>query len=66
MRYVHKRHADVQRGYPAGSCSRCGGELFSGQPCWLLWGGVLCRDCAVETVLAELASRRCTVGEVRR
>ena len=65
MRIVHKRRRDRQRIYPAGSCGRCGGELYPGDVCWLLGGRTLCRECAAAWALEELAAFRGVCGEAR-
>ena len=66
MRIVHRKHPDSQRAYPASGCTRCGGELYEGQFCWHLGGGVLCRECAGAWLLEEAAWRRMTVGGWKR
>ena len=62
MRIVHRKHPDMQRRYPAASCTRCAGELYEGEECWQLGGHVLCRECAVQWLLEEAACRRKRVG----
>lgn len=58
MRYVHKRHRDAQRAYPAAECALCGGELYRGDACWRLGGRILCEGCVVRLLLDELAPWR--------
>lgn len=65
LRIVHKRRRDRQRIYPAGSCGRCGGELYPGDVCWLLGGRTMCRECAAAWALEELAAFRGVCGEAR-
>ena len=66
MRYIPKKPRDPQRAVPAGRCALCGGELYSGSSCWRLCGRILCEDCVLQWVLAELAPYHTVCGEVRK
>ena len=66
MRFVHRRNRDLQREAPAALCSRCGGELYRGAPCWLVGGRRLCEECVKAWLLEEMAPFRVFAGEVER
>ena len=66
MRIVHRRSRDLQREAPAALCSRGGGELYRGSPCWLVGGRRLCEECVSAWLLEEMAPFRVFAGEVER
>ena len=59
-----KKQKDIQRAQPHGQCTRCGGELYPGTLRWQLWGQVLCEECLVPWIMAELAPYSGHGGEV--
>jgi len=61
-----KKQKDIQRLHSQGQCTRCGGELYPGALRWQLWGQVLCEDCLLPWVMAELAPYSSFDGEVDR
>lgn len=66
MRSIHRRNRDLQREAPAGVCAQCGGELYPGDRCWQLWGGLLCETCVGPWLLGEMAPFCVRLGEVEQ
>lgn len=46
----------------AGRCLRCGGEIFQGEPAYLLDGGYLCPECLPDAARCWLAGRLTVAG----
>ena len=64
MRTIPKKQRDPQRARPVSRCAQCGMELYPGALRWQLNGLVLCEDCVVPWLLAELAPLCGRGGEV--
>lgn len=47
-------------------CAQCGGELYPGDRCWQLWGGLLCEACVGPWLLGEMAPFCVRLGEVEQ